>query len=109
MSAPNVLPCLFLSHSGADTDAARELKRRLLDSPDARTLRIVSEYLYPLSHFKKEKVRETIVFFGSARITPNGPMGRYYNEARELARAITAWSMSLEGEAQAIASAASFS
>jgi TIR domain len=29
-------PCLFLSHSGADTDAARELKRRLLDSPDAR-------------------------------------------------------------------------
>jgi hypothetical protein len=29
-------PCLFLSHSGADTDAARALKRRLLDSPDAR-------------------------------------------------------------------------
>jgi WD40 repeat protein len=36
MSEPNALPCLFLSHSGADTDAARELKRRLLDSPDAR-------------------------------------------------------------------------
>jgi hypothetical protein len=36
MSAPNSPPCLFLSHSGADTDAARELKRRLLDSPDAR-------------------------------------------------------------------------
>jgi len=36
MSAPNAPPCLFLSHSGADTDAARELKRRLLDSPDAR-------------------------------------------------------------------------
>jgi TIR domain len=36
MSGSNVLPCLFLSHSGADTDAARELKRRLLDSPDAR-------------------------------------------------------------------------
>jgi tetratricopeptide (TPR) repeat protein len=29
-------PCLFLSHSGADTDVARELKRRLLESPDAR-------------------------------------------------------------------------
>lgn len=28
-------PCLFLSHSGADTEAARELKRRLLASPDA--------------------------------------------------------------------------
>src|SRR5262245_32804371 len=36
MSEPNASPCLFLSHSGADTDAARELKRRLLDSPDAR-------------------------------------------------------------------------
>jgi hypothetical protein len=28
-------PCLFLSHSGADTDAARELKRRILESPQA--------------------------------------------------------------------------
>ena len=36
MSASNASPCLFLSHSGADTDAARELKRRLLDSADAR-------------------------------------------------------------------------
>jgi hypothetical protein len=30
-------PFIFLSHSGADSDAARNLKRRLLDSPDART------------------------------------------------------------------------
>ena len=36
MVTPNAAPCLFLSHSGADTDAARELKRRLLASPDAR-------------------------------------------------------------------------
>jgi WD40 repeat protein len=36
MAGPNAHPCLFLSHSGADTEAARELKRRLLDSPDAR-------------------------------------------------------------------------
>lgn len=28
-------PCLFLSHSGVDTEAARELKRRLLEAPDA--------------------------------------------------------------------------
>lgn len=28
--------CLFLSHSGADTDAARELKRRILESPAVR-------------------------------------------------------------------------
>jgi WD40 repeat protein len=36
MVTPNAAPCLFLSHSGADTEAARELKRRLLESPDAR-------------------------------------------------------------------------
>jgi tetratricopeptide (TPR) repeat protein len=29
-------PCLFLSHSGADIDAARELKRRILESPEAK-------------------------------------------------------------------------
>ncbi len=29
-------PVIFLSHSGADTDAARELKRRLENAPDAR-------------------------------------------------------------------------
>ena len=29
-------PCLFLSHSGADTEAARELKRRILASPTAK-------------------------------------------------------------------------
>lgn len=40
MVAPNAAPCLFLSHSGADTDAARELKRRLLDSPEARAARL---------------------------------------------------------------------
>jgi hypothetical protein len=33
---PSTSPFVFLSHSGADTEAARELKRRLLDSPDAR-------------------------------------------------------------------------
>jgi hypothetical protein len=29
-------PVLFLSHSGLDTETARELKRRLLSSPDAK-------------------------------------------------------------------------
>jgi hypothetical protein len=29
-------PLVFLSHSGADTEAARALKRRLLDAPDAK-------------------------------------------------------------------------
>ncbi|MCS6953127.1 MAG: TIGR00730 family Rossman fold protein [Bryobacterales bacterium] len=67
-----------------------------LDSADARPLRILSEYLEPLSHFRKEKIHDTIVFFGSARVTEDGPMGRYYREARQLARMVTEWSESLE-------------
>ena len=39
-----------------------------LNSPDARILRILSEYLEPLSHFRHERIRDTIVFFGSARL-----------------------------------------
>jgi uncharacterized protein (TIGR00730 family) len=68
-----------------------------LDSDDARPLRILAEYLAPLRALREQEVRDTIVFFGSARIVPDGPLGRYYTEARELARAITAWSMTLEG------------
>jgi hypothetical protein len=35
------------------------------------------------------------VFFGSARLQPDGPLGRYYAEARELARLVTLWSKQL--------------
>ena len=44
-------------------------------------------------------MHDTIVFFGSARITADGPMGRYYAEARELARLVTLWSKSLRSHA----------
>jgi len=67
-----------------------------LDSSAARAVRILSEYLEPLDHFKREVIRDTIVFFGSARVTEDGPMGRYYEAARELARRVTQWSESLE-------------
>ncbi len=70
-----------------------------LDSDDARPLRIIAEYLAPLRALREQQVRDTIVFFGSARVVPEGPLGRYYTEARELARAITTWSMTLEGHA----------
>ena len=66
-----------------------------LDSPAARSLRILSEYLEPLDHFRREQIRDTIVFFGSARITDDGPMGAYYRDARELARRLTEWSDSI--------------
>jgi uncharacterized protein (TIGR00730 family) len=69
--------------------------QEFLDTPDARSLRILSEYLYPLSHFRKEKIHDTIVFFGSARTFESSADGRYYKEARELARRITEWSIKL--------------
>jgi len=66
-----------------------------LESDDARPLRILAEYLEPLRSFRRERVYDTIVFFGSARLAPDGPLGRYYEEARELARRVTAWSKGL--------------
>jgi uncharacterized protein (TIGR00730 family) len=71
-----------------------------LDTADARPLRILSEYLEPLSHFRRQKIRDTIVFFGSARVTEDGPMGRYYRDARTLARLFTEWSNGLENSAR---------
>jgi uncharacterized protein (TIGR00730 family) len=38
-----------------------------LNSPDGRILRILSEYAEPLSRFRREKIMDTVVFFGSAR------------------------------------------
>ncbi len=66
-----------------------------LKSPDSRPLRLLSEYLWPLSHFQEEKVQDTIVFFGSARIKEAGPLARYYAEARELAALVTKWASTL--------------
>jgi uncharacterized protein (TIGR00730 family) len=63
-----------------------------LETSDARPLRILSEYLEPLSHFRKHSIRDTVVFFGSARIFEDGPLGHYYQAARDLAREFTLWS-----------------
>ena len=66
---------------------------RFLDSPDARPLRILAEYLEPMAVFHRQRICDTIVFFGSARLGPDGPLGRYYEAARELARLVTKWSL----------------
>lgn len=71
-----------------------------LDSDDGRPLRILAEYLQPLQALARERVHDTIVFFGSARLQENGPLGRYYSDARELARLMTEWSLSLPCEAR---------
>jgi len=38
-----------------------------LNSPDGRLVRILSEYSEPLARFRRERIRDTVVFFGSAR------------------------------------------
>jgi len=43
------------------------LNEEFLNSPDGRLLRILSEYSEPLSRFRREKIQDTVVFFGSAR------------------------------------------
>jgi uncharacterized protein (TIGR00730 family) len=93
---------------------------RFLSGPDARPLRILAEYLEPETRFEELKVRDTIVFFGSARIPPREvaeaelaaaergegdlvaaksrlAMSRFYEDTRELARRLTLWSKSLSG------------
>src|SRR5438067_3469075 len=101
-----------------------------LDSNDARPIRIIAEYLEPLRRFKEQKIQDTVVFFGSARVDSResaeralqtlrargeaGPpnvhemelrrsrkaleWARYYEDARELARLLTAWTITLPSE-----------
>ncbi|MDX1484801.1 MAG: LOG family protein [Alphaproteobacteria bacterium] len=89
-----------------------------LTSADARSLRILAEYLEPAARFRAEGIKDTIVFFGSARIKPREEaeqdlaaaqaahagigaarqrlrMSRFYEDARELARRLTEWSKGL--------------
>jgi uncharacterized protein (TIGR00730 family) len=91
-----------------------------LNSPAARTIRMLAEYLEPRSRFHKEKIRDTIVFFGSARFCDAETAAKrvkaakaseqvraakrceagshYYEDARRLAAMLTKWSMGVSGE-----------
>ena len=92
---------------------------RFLESKDGRALRILAEYLEPLSRFKRYKVQDTIVFMGSARLlsretaeaaladserTGHGvtaartalELSTYYEAARELSHRLTTWSKRLD-------------
>jgi len=102
------------------------LMPEFLTSEEGRPLRILSEYLEPRRRFRQHNIQDTVVFFGSARMRSrdcaeralavldgtNGASGssgreleearkavewsRYYEEARQLARRLTAWSRALE-------------
>lgn len=41
--------------------------KKFLNGPDGRVLRIQAEYLEPFARFRRERIQDTIVFFGSAR------------------------------------------
>ena len=92
-----------------------------LNSRDARILRIMAEFLEPFKRFREQKIKDTIVFFGSARIKPvktanqdlnklkktkaskakikdaeiDLEMSKYYEDTSELAYLLTQWSMRL--------------
>lgn len=90
-----------------------------LKSRDARALRILAEYLEPLSRFEHHEIDDTIVFMGSARLKSaedaaamieaaqagDGDleaaqkaerMSVYYEAARKLAFKMTEWSKALD-------------
>ncbi|MFQ6675560.1 MAG: LOG family protein [Fidelibacterota bacterium] len=84
-----------------------------LNSPDARPARLLAEYFGPLRLFRRMRIKDTIVFFGSARIPSperirkmksSNPgdhtgllsLGHYYEAARELAFRLTEWSKGLK-------------
>jgi hypothetical protein len=91
---------------------------RFLESKDARALRILAEYMEPLYRFQRHNIQDTIVFMGSARLRSEEAakaalaeaeragqgieaahtalrLSIYYEEARELAQRLTAWSKKL--------------
>jgi uncharacterized protein (TIGR00730 family) len=70
---------------------------KFIDSDEGRPVRIVSEYLAPLRAFCAANVHATVVFFGSARITASGSLGKYFDEAVQLAQLLTKWSCSTHG------------
>jgi uncharacterized protein (TIGR00730 family) len=81
-----------------------------LNSSDARTLRILAEYLEPKKRFDAEKIKHTIVFFGSSRAKPDPPnypsefdSSKYYWAAEELAFKLAAWSKELEKDGNGFA------
>ena len=56
--------------------------KKFLGSMNGRPLRILSEYLGPLSILQKKSIQDTIVFFGSARFNSKSD---YYKKAKDLA------------------------
>ena len=63
---------------------------KFLGSMSGRPLRVLSEYLGPLSILQRYKIVDTIVFFGSARFKSTNS---YYRKAQELSSKLTKWNL----------------
>jgi hypothetical protein len=69
-TANAALPVAVISRNGApplETAPLAYENSGFLNSADGRLIRIVSEYLEPLARFRRERIQDTVVFFGSAR------------------------------------------
>ena len=61
-----------------------------INSPDARTIRILAEFYEPKARFRKNHINNIIVFFGSARSknnvvkAPGNQLSAYYEKAEEV-------------------------
>ena len=56
-----------------------------LNSPDARIIRMLSEFIEPQRRFRSESVRNTVVFFGSARLKARADARRELASAKKAA------------------------
>lgn len=68
--------------SGAPLKAYENLD--FLNSSDARILRILAEFLHPQSRFRKHKIVDTVVFFGSARLLSKSDATKVYNKFKTI-------------------------
>jgi uncharacterized protein (TIGR00730 family) len=57
--------------------------QKFLRSRDARVIRLLGEYLEPSSRLKWQRVRDTVVFFGSARLLPRDASTRQLEELQK--------------------------
>lgn len=70
-----------------------------LNSEEARTIRILSEYIEPLARLNEHKVNSTVLFLGSSKAKPeetDSRLGKYYVETEELAFQLAKWAIKLE-------------
>ena len=74
MHEPDPLPRSTLAYENAE----------FLNSADGRIVRILSEYSEPLARFRHERIRDTVVFFGSARFHSREYAARMGVESVEL-------------------------